>query len=75
MANSIDQMVSRYGLDLWQVLTEKCGGILNVWRLHFDATSLSSAVVRDLKMEGVSERLRALRRPEFAAHLVSPIVR
>jgi hypothetical protein len=44
-------MVSRHGLDPWQVLTEKPGGVLNVWRLHFDAKSLSSAVVRDLKMK------------------------
>jgi hypothetical protein len=25
--------------------------LLNVWRLHFDGTSLSSALIRDLKMK------------------------
>jgi hypothetical protein len=44
-------MVSRHELDLWEVLTEKCGGVLKVWRVHFDATSLSPALIRDLKMK------------------------
>jgi hypothetical protein len=64
----------------WQpgppVLPEECRGVVNVGRLHFDAASLSCALVRYLKMERVGYRLRVfIGRPAFAAHLVSPFVR
>ena len=55
------------------VLPEESRGVVNVGRLDFDAASLSSALVRYLKMERVGYRLRVFSgRPAFAAHLVSP---
>src|SRR5713226_1985185 len=56
------------------VLPEECRGVVNVGRLHFDAASLSSALVRYLKMERVGCRPGVFAgRPAFAAHLVSPL--
>jgi hypothetical protein len=40
------------------VLPEESRGVVNVGRLDFDAASLSSALVRYLKMERVGYRLR-----------------
>jgi hypothetical protein len=74
VASSIDQTISRHGLDHRPVLPEECRGVVNVWRLHLDAASLSPALVRYLKMKRVSCGLRAIgSRPAFAAHLVSPL--
>jgi len=74
VASSIDQTISRHGLDHRPVLPEECRGVVNVGRMHFDAASLSSALVRYLKMERVGYRLRVFAgRPAFAAHLVSPL--
>jgi hypothetical protein len=56
------------------VLPEECCSVVDVGRLHFDATSLSRALVRYLKMERVGYRPRVLvDRLAFAAHLVSPL--
>ena len=61
-------------IDHRPVLPEGRRGVVNVGRLHFDAASLSSALVRYLKMERVSYRPRVFAgRPAFAAHLVSPL--
>jgi len=73
-ARSADQTVSSHGFDHRPVLPEECRGV--VGRLHFDAASLSSALVRYLKVECVGYRLIVfIGRPAFAAHLVSPFVR
>jgi hypothetical protein len=48
------QTISSHGLNHWPVLSEKCRRIVDIGRLHLDAASLSSAVVRYLKMERVS---------------------
>jgi hypothetical protein len=56
-----------------QFLPEECRGVVNVGRVHFDTASLSSAIVRYLKMERVGYRLRVfVGRAAFASHLVSP---
>jgi hypothetical protein len=74
VASSTDQTISGHGLDHRPVLPEECRGVVNVWRLHLDAASLSAALVRYLKMERVSYSPRAIgSRPAFAAHLVSPL--
>jgi hypothetical protein len=75
VARSTDEAIPSHGLDHRPVLPEKCRGVLNVGRLHFDAASLSSALVRDLKMKRVGYRLRDfVSRSAFAAHLVSPLL-
>src|SRR5258707_5004702 len=74
IARFSDYSHSSHGLDHRPVLPKKCRSVLNIWPLHLDAASLSSAVVRYLKMERVACRLRVfVVRPAFAAHLVSPL--
>jgi hypothetical protein len=74
VARSVEQAISRDGFDHRPVLPEECRGVVNVGCLHFDTASLSSAVVRHLKMERVGCRLPVfVGRPAFAAHLVSPL--
>src|SRR5260370_12041102 len=73
VARPADQTISCHGLDHRPVLPEEFRGVVNAWCLHLDAARLSSAVVRNLKMERVGYRLRVFAgRPAFAAHLVSP---
>jgi hypothetical protein len=76
VASSTDKTILSHRLDHRPVLPEKCPGVVNVGRLHSDAASLSSALVRYLKMKRVGYRLRDFAsRSAFAAHLVSPFVR
>ena len=74
VASPADQTISSHGLDHRPVFPEEFRGVVNVWRLHFDAASLSSPLVRYLKMERVAYCLRAFPgRPAFAAHWCPPI--
>src|SRR5712672_2715748 len=67
------QTISSHGLNHWPVLSEKCRRIVDIGRLHLDAASLSSAVVRYLKMERVAYCLRIfIVRSAFAAHWCPP---
>jgi hypothetical protein len=72
-ARSIEQAISSDGFDHRPVLPEKCRGVVNVGRLHLDTASLSSTVVRHLKMEPEGDRLPDfVCRPAFAAHFGVP---
>jgi hypothetical protein len=63
------QTISSHGLNRWPVLSKKGRRVVHVGRLHLDAASLSSAVVRYLKMERVGCCLRIfVARSAFAAH-------
>jgi hypothetical protein len=46
-----------------------------VWRVNLDATGPPFTVIRDLKEEGIANRLSiALNRDSFLSHSVSPLI-
>jgi len=74
VAGRSDQTISSHRLDHRPVVPQECRGIGNALRFNLDAASLSSALVRYLKMKRVGCRLGVFAgRPASAAHLVSPL--